>query len=169
MLFSNFVVKDAIIPDLKATCVREAIDAMLASLCEAGAFEADDYDSVLEVVLKREKLGSTAIGKSRMIPHAKSPMVKQSVGCVAICRDGIKSSSVDKSAIKILFLLLSPPDRPGDHLRCLENISRRSADSAFRSQILGSQSTEEIWDVLLESDEGRLVFAPSFNELISSR
>ena len=65
------------------------------------------------------------------VPHTKHPSVDRLVGTVAVSPDGVDFASLDGEVVHLFFLLVSPPDRPGDHLRALENISRQLRDDTF--------------------------------------
>ena len=71
---------------------------------------------------------------------------------VAISRSGVDFSSLDGEDVFILFLLVSPPDRPGDHLRGLENISRHLRSQDFCNFLKQSTTEKDIWELLSEAD-----------------
>ena len=74
--------------------------------------------------VRREQLGSTAIGGGYAVPHIKHPAITDLVGAVAYAPDGIDFRAVDGEPVNMVILLISPPNQPGDHLRALERISR---------------------------------------------
>ncbi len=152
MNLSEFVVTEAIIPNLEATSKDAAVQAMVASLKDAGAIPAGDEESIVAAILKREELGSTGIGNGVAVPHTKHPSVDRLVATVAISTDGVDFASLDGEAVYILFLLVSPPDRPGDHLRGLENISRHLRDQTFCNFLKQSKTVEDIVELLEEAD-----------------
>lgn len=152
MNLSEFVVTKAIIPNLEATSKDTAVQAMVASLKDAGAIPAGDEESIVAAILKREELGSTGIGNGVAVPHTKHPSVDRLVATVAISTDGVDFASLDGEAVYILFLLVSPPDRPGDHLRGLENISRHLRDQTFCNFLKQSRTVEDIVELLEEAD-----------------
>lgn len=152
MNLSEFVVTEAIIPNLEATSKDAAVQAMVASLKDAGAIPADDEESIVAAILKREELGSTGIGNGVAVPHTKHPSVDRLVATVAISTEGVDFASLDGEAVYILFLLVSPPDRPGDHLRGLENISRHLRDQTFCNFLKQSKTVEDIVELLEEAD-----------------
>ena len=86
------------------------------------------------------------------MPHTKHPSASELVATVAISRTGVDFSSLDGDDVFILFLLVSPPDRPGDHLRGLENISRHLRSQDFCNFLKQSTTTKDIWDLLAEAD-----------------
>jgi PTS system fructose-specific IIA component/PTS system nitrogen regulatory IIA component len=153
MKLTEFVVKESIIPDLSATTKEDVIREMVASLRSTGAIAASDEESVVAAILKREELGSTGIGNGVAVPHTKHPVVDQIRAAVAISRGGVEFDSLDGEDVYIFFLVVSPSDRPGDHLRGLENISRHLRNSDFCSFLKQSQTVGDIWDLLLEGDD----------------
>ncbi|MFZ9091189.1 MAG: PTS sugar transporter subunit IIA [Planctomycetaceae bacterium] len=153
MKLTEFVVKESIIPDLSATTKEDVIREMVASLRSTGAIAASDEESVVAAILKREELGSTGIGNGVAVPHTKHPVVDQIRAAVAISRGGVEFDSLDGEDVYIFFLVVSPSDRPGDHLRGLENISRHLRNSDFCNFLKQSQTVGDIWDLLLEGDD----------------
>jgi PTS system fructose-specific IIA component/PTS system nitrogen regulatory IIA component len=102
--------------------------------------------------MKREDLGSTGIGRGVAVPHTKHPSVRRLVGTVAVSHDGVDFKSLDGEPVQLFFLLVSPPDRPGDHLRALENISRQLRDDSFCKQLKSAKGPLEIQHLLEEAD-----------------
>jgi PTS system nitrogen regulatory IIA component len=154
MKLSDFVVREAIVVDLKATGKEEAIREIVASLHAAGRLTADDQESVLRAILNREELGSTGIGQGVAVPHTRHPAVSRLIGTVALSRHGVDFAALDGDPVDILFLLVSPPNQPGDHLRALENISRHLKDERFVSFLRQAKSREQVVDLLDEADQG---------------
>ncbi|MCA9082501.1 MAG: PTS sugar transporter subunit IIA [Planctomycetaceae bacterium] len=152
MKLTDFVVKQAIIPDLKATTKETVIREMVSSLKNSGNIKAEDEDAVVAAILKREELGSTGIGNGVAVPHTKHPSVEELIATVAISRGGVDFASLDGEDVFILFLLVSPPDRPGDHLRGLENISRHLRSQDFCNFLKQSTTEKDIWELLSEAD-----------------
>jgi nitrogen PTS system EIIA component len=152
MKLNEFVVADAIVPDLQAASKEDAIRAMVASLKDSGAIPAADEEGIVSAILKREELGSTGIGNGVAVPHTKHPSVDRLVATVALSKSGVDFASLDGEDVFILFLLVSPPDRPGDHLRGLENISRHLRDQTFCSFLRQSNTQKDILDLLDEAD-----------------
>jgi PTS system fructose-specific IIA component/PTS system nitrogen regulatory IIA component len=152
MKLSEFVVPEAILPNLNVDTKEGAIRAMVGSLKDTGSLPAADEESIIAAILKREELGSTGIGNGVAVPHTKHPSVDRLVATVALSSGGVDFASLDGENVYILFLLVSPPDRPGDHLRGLENISRHLRDSTFCSFLKQAKGTAEIIELLDEAD-----------------
>jgi len=154
MKLTEFVIREAILPSMKVGTKEEVIREMVASLKAAGAIKPASEEAVIAAILKREELGSTGIGNGVAVPHTKHPSVEKLSATVAISREGVDFASLDGEQVYILFLLVSPPDRPGDHLRGLENISRHLRSLDFCNFLRQSSTTDDIWDLLVEADEG---------------
>jgi mannitol/fructose-specific phosphotransferase system IIA component (Ntr-type) len=152
MRMSDFVVRDAIVPDLAATTKEVAIREMVDSLHAAGQFRGPDLDDIVRAIQKRELLGSTGIGRGVAIPHTKHPGVEKLVGTVAVSQRGISFDSLDGEPVHVFVLLISPQDRPGDHLRALENVARCLRDDSFVKALRQANSREAIWALLDRAD-----------------
>jgi mannitol/fructose-specific phosphotransferase system IIA component (Ntr-type) len=149
---SDFVVRDAIVPALAATTKDAVIREMVESLRAAGQVRAADIDDIIRAILKRELLGSTGIGRGVAIPHTKHTSVEKLVGTVALSPAGVSFDSLDGEPVHVFVLLISPQDRPGDHLRALENVSRRLRDDGFIRSLRDAKTREEIWALLERAD-----------------
>jgi len=156
MKLSDFIVPESILHDLQVGSKEEAIRSMVASLKTAGSIPAEEEESIVNKLLEREKLGSTGIGNGVAVPHTKHPSVDDLVATVAIAKDGVDFDSLDGGPVYILFLLISPPDRSGDHLRGLENISRHLRNHKFCSFLRQARNREDIVELLKEADNNEL-------------
>jgi len=152
MKLTEFVIKDAINPDLQASTKEDVIREMVGNLKGQGAVRAEDEEEVIAAILKREELGSTGIGNGVAVPHTKHPAVNRLVATVAISQSGVSFASLDGEDVFILFLLVSPLDNPGDHLRALENISRHLRGQDFCSFLRQSKAINDVWELLSEAD-----------------
>jgi mannitol/fructose-specific phosphotransferase system IIA component (Ntr-type) len=153
MRMSDFVVKEAISPDLTATTKEGVIREMVENLRAAGYFKASEPEDILKAILKRELLGSTGIGRGVAIPHTKHNSVDRLIGTVAISRAGVPFESLDGEPVHVFVLLISPQDRPGDHLRALENVSRSLRDDGFVRSLRQATTREAIWAMLDDQEQ----------------
>jgi len=153
MRMSDFVVREAIVPEMTATNKEGVIRELVESLRNAGQFKAADTEDIVRAVLKREQIASTGIGRAVAIPHAKHTTVERLVGTVGLSPAGVKFDSLDGEPVHIFVLLVSPQDRPGDHLRALENISRSLRDDSFVKMLRQATSRDKIWEVLEQSEQ----------------
>jgi PTS system fructose-specific IIA component/PTS system nitrogen regulatory IIA component len=152
MKFADFVSAEAIRSDLHANTKEGVVREMASALLEAGKVTAGELDSIVKAIMKREELGSTGIGRGVAVPHTKHPSVDRLVGTVAVSRTGVDFESLDGEKVQLFFLLVSPPDRPGDHLRALENISRQLRDDMFCKFLKQAKTREDIQHLLEEAD-----------------
>ncbi|MEE9603371.1 MAG: PTS sugar transporter subunit IIA [Thermoguttaceae bacterium] len=157
MKFADFVSREAISAELIATDKEGAIREMVQALLNAGQIEATEFESIVKAILKREELGSTGIGRGIAVPHTKHPSVDLLVGAVAVSHEGVDFDSLDGEVVHLLFLLISPPDKPGDHLRALENISRQLRADTFCRFLKQSKTAEDIRQLLDEADNSQFV------------
>lgn len=152
MKFNDFIVPAAIRPAAEAADKKGIVEEMVQALADAGAIPAEDIDSIVKAILKREELGSTGIGRGIAVPHTKHPSVEKLVGAVAVSPQGVDFDALDGDKVKVFFFLVSPPDRPSEHLRALENVSRRLRNEKFLRFLTQSTTSEEIKTLLDEAD-----------------
>jgi len=157
MKFSDFVAPAAIRSHVSADTKEGVIREMAQALVDAGRIAPGDLESIVKAIMKREDLGSTGIGRGVAVPHTKHPSVSRLVGTVAVSPKGIEFESLDGEPVQLFFLLVSPPDRPGDHLRALENISRQLRDDAFCRLLKSAKGPVEIQHLLEEADSQGIV------------
>lgn len=158
MKFADFVCKKAIAPQLQADDKSSVITELVTSLVDAGQISPGDKDEIINAVMEREKLGSTGIGRGVAVPHTKHAVVDKLVGTVGVSADGIDFNSLDGENVQLFFLLVSPPDRPGDHLRALENITRHLRENEmFLKFLKQSKTAEDIQQLLEEADNSEFV------------
>ncbi|MBA2114566.1 PTS sugar transporter subunit IIA [Bremerella alba] len=155
MKFADFISVKAIKPELESKDKEAVIRELAASLVASGDLMEDSAESIIKAILKREELGSTGIGRGIAVPHTKHPSVEKLVGTVGVSADGVDFNSLDGESVHLFFLLVSPPDRPGDHLRALENISRQLRDDMFCKFLKQSKSVDDIKTLLDEADNNQ--------------
>lgn len=157
MKFADFICGEAITVQLtaddKGTVIGEVVDALVG----AGKVTKDERDNIVEAVMKREELGSTGIGRGVAVPHTKHPSVEKLVGTVAISEEGVDFDSLDGEKVQLFFLLISPPDQPGEHLRALENISRKLRDDTFCRFLKQAKTAADVQQLLEEADNNQFV------------
>lgn len=155
MRMSDFVVREAILPNLLSTSKEEVIREMVASLRASGHIKATAEDNIIRAILKREELGSTGIGRGVAIPHTKHDSVERPIGTVAVSKSGVDFKSLDNEPVFIFVMLISPQDRPSEHLRALENVARCLRDDTFCRFLRQANSREDIWELLTENETPR--------------
>jgi PTS system fructose-specific IIA component/PTS system nitrogen regulatory IIA component len=155
MKFSDFVKPDSICADLASEDKEGVIRELVGCLVDAGQLVRDEMDNIVEAILKREKLGSTGIGRGVAVPHTKHPSVDHPVGTVGVSVSGIDFECLDGEKVQLFFMLISPPDRPGDHLKALENISKQLQDDTFCRFLKQARNPDDVRQVLEEADNNQ--------------
>ena len=155
MKFTDYILFDAINPELKATDKQGVIREMVQSLVDAGGIRKENYEGIVKAFIKREELGSTGIWRGVAIPHEKHPTVKRHVGAVAISAEGIDFDSLDGEVVHLFVMTLSPTDDPGGHLRVMERLSRRLGKNDILRESLKQAKTREAIFALLEEDDNK--------------
>ena len=152
MKIIDFLKEEAIVPDLKATDKESVIKELVTLLKDIG--EISDQEKIVEIILEREKLGSTGIGQGIAVPHAKTDDVKQIVVAFGLSRKGVNFESLDEEPVYLIFLVLAPVDVTGMHLKLLAKIARLLKDKVFRNSLKSCKGKRrEIFQVIEEEDE----------------
>ena len=157
MKFSDFIQTGAIQAELQSDEKDAVIEELVDALISSGSIEAGERDDIIKAIMKREELGSTGIGRGIAVPHTKHPSVQKLVGTVGVSTEGVDFNSLDGEKVQLFFLLISPIDRPGDHLRALENISRQLRDETFCRFLKQSKTSADIQTLLEEADNNQFV------------
>lgn len=150
MKIMDFLSSDAITVELKATDKKSAIVELVEML--KATKKVKKTDEIIEVVLEREKLGSTGIGQGVAIPHGKTDVLQEQVGALGISRKGIEFNSLDGEPVHIIFLLVGPVEVAGQHLKALSRISRLFKDKFLRQAIRDAKTKEEIVKIIQQED-----------------
>jgi len=152
MKLREFVVVEAIIPALKSTdrdsAIRELIDALIA----AGAAPKALRDDLVKLILDREKHGSTGFGKGVAVPHVKHEKLKKMSAAIGVSAQGVDFNALDKAPVYSIVLLLSPKDKPNEHLHAMEKIFSNLQEDTFRRFLRQATTLEDIKDLLDEAD-----------------
>jgi nitrogen PTS system EIIA component len=151
MQITDMFKKEYIIEELKAKSKR----AVLAELSEIFTryHTGIQSEAMLEVLLDREKLGSTGIGDGIAIPHGKLKGLDSLVISFGRSREGIDFDAIDGKPVHIFFLLMAPESSTGQHLKALAKISRMLKDPEFRGSLLSAKSAEELYRKIADKDE----------------
>ncbi len=152
----NFLIPDAIVPAplFQATNRDDAIRELVGSLFQAGVLTEADQPDIVRAILRREQLGTTGIGRNIAIPHSRHAAVTKLTGALAVSGPGIGFESVDGEPVHVMILLISPPDRPGEHLRCLESVVSTLRDESLVLAIRAAKTKDEILAIVANHKPG---------------
>ncbi|MDR1400769.1 MAG: PTS sugar transporter subunit IIA [Endomicrobium sp.] len=150
MKVMDFLDQDSIVVDLKASDKKLAIVELVEIL--KSKKKVKRIDEVVDVVLEREKLGSTGIGQGVAIPHGKTDAFQGQIGVLGISQKGVEFNSLDGELVHIIFLLMGPVDMVGQHLKALSRISRLFKDKFLRQAIRNATTVEEVVKIIQQED-----------------
>lgn len=153
MQIVDFLSKKAIVTDIKSVKKPDVIRELVDALIEAGDVEKRHRNKLIDALMAREALGSTAIGQGIAIPHAKSDCVTKLVAAFGLSKKGVDFDSLDGELIYIFFLLLAPQDSAGPHLKALARISRLLKDRYFRDTLRACEDEKAVLKIINDEDE----------------
>jgi PTS system nitrogen regulatory IIA component len=146
MKLMDFLIPEAIEPNIKSNNKTDAIKELTALLKSTGTITDDE--PVAKVVLEREELGSTGIGGGIAVPHGKSDAVDNVVAAFGRSEKGIDfKSEADNIPVHLVFLLVAPIGSSGPHLLALARISRLLKSKDFHERLLKAKSKSEILEI----------------------
>ena len=150
MTLLDILSPDSTIVDLKGETKEEIIAELVDSLANNDAIT--DRDKVLQAVLEREKIMSTGIGDGIAIPHGKSDSVEQLIAALGTQRRGVDFEALDGEPAYVFFLLVSPANVSGPHIKALARISRLLKNDEFKKTLIATKSSTAIIDII-EAEE----------------
>jgi len=150
MHIASYMTPDDVVADLKANGKKQVLHELARRAAER--FSIDEND-VFEVLLERERLGTTGFGDGVALPHGKLAGLTGMHMLFARLANGIDYNAVDGRPVDLIFLLLTPEDAGADHLKALAKISRLLRDETVCAKIRGAENAEAVYSALLESEE----------------
>src|SRR4051812_3000177 len=155
MKLKEFIVSDAIVPELAAKDRDGALRELVTSLATAGGLPAEAVEDVISALVKREQNGSTGFGKGVAVPHVKHPSVQKMAGTIGRTSAGIDFAALDHQPVYTVVLLLSPENQPQQHLQAMNIVFSNLQKDTFRRFLRQSTTREAISDLLDEADQGK--------------
>ncbi len=142
--------KEAILADLKARNKKGILEELVAPVADIAKVQQED---LVRVLLERERLGSTGIGGGIGIPHGKMKNLENLVLGFGLSRKGVDFESLDGKPAHIFFLLVTPENSTGLHLKLLARISRILKNETFKNRLLEAGDRDEILGIIMGEDE----------------
>ena len=142
--------KEAILDDLKSQNKKGVLEELVSPLV---AITGMSQENLARVLMERERLGSTGIGGGIGIPHGKIKDLEMLVLGFGLSRKGIDFESIDGQPTHIFFVLITPEDSTGLHLKLLAQISRILKNTAFKEKLLKAADKDEIIAIINEEDQ----------------
>ena len=148
MTITDLVAPEAIVPALKVSSKKQALQDLSV---RAAALTGQNDKAIFEVLLQREKLGTTAVGYGVAIPHGKLPKLTKMFGLFARLDRPIDFEALDGQPVDLVFLLLAPEGAGADHLKALARVARLLRDPDIARKLRDSRDADAIFAVLAMS------------------
>jgi nitrogen PTS system EIIA component len=149
MLLSDFISPASVVSSLKAKTKKQLLQNLSARAARLTGLQ-ERY--IFDVLLQRERLGSTGLGHGIAIPHGKIAGLKRIVGIFARLAEPVDFDAVDSRAVDIVFLLLAPEGAGADHLKALARISRLLREGSAVDKLRASKDAAALYAVLTEDE-----------------
>lgn len=145
---TDLVQPKAIIPSLKASSKKQVLQELARKASEVSGA---DQREVFDVLLERERLGTTGVGHGIAIPHGKLPKLERIYGVFARMDQPIAFDAIDDEPVDLIFLLLAPEGAGADHLKALARVSRLLRDRSVCTKLRGCESADAIYALFGEA------------------
>jgi PTS system nitrogen regulatory IIA component len=147
MVLADILDAGAVLPDLKAQNKKQLLTELAQGLASQTAIDAR---IIFEVLLQRERLGSTGLGQGIAVPHGRLPAINRVYGQFARLATPVLFDSVDGEPVDIVFALVSPDHAGADHLTALARVSRILRDPKTLAKLRGTNSREGLYAIITE-------------------
>ena len=151
MRLSEILEEDNIVLDLKAANKKKVIEELAEVIASSNPFL--DKDSLVRVLLERERLGSTGIGDGVAIPHGKFQGVEEPIISFGRSLKGLDFESMDGEPVFLFFLLVAPESSASMHLKALARIAKILKNGALRKRLMEVSTRKEIYETIVQDDE----------------
>ena len=142
--------QESILSDLKAQDKKTILEELVDAVAQPAGV---DPEELVRVLMERERLGSTGIGGGIGIPHGKLKALETLVLGFGLSRQGVDFESMDGEPTHIFFLLVTPENSTGLHLKLLARISKLLKQEPFKERLMKAADSDEIYAIIQEVDE----------------
>lgn len=150
MEISDILTPERVVADLRATSKKQALQELARHA--SGVTGLNDR-AIFDVLLERERLGTTGVGNGIAIPHGKLNDLKGLYGVFARVDKPVDFDSIDDDPVDLIFLLLAPEGAGADHLKALARVSRLLRDDTVCQKLRGSETSDALFAILTEQSE----------------
>ena len=152
MDIAELISPEGVVPNLRATSKKQALQELARRAAEiTGLAER----AIFDVLVEREKLGTTGVGNGIAIPHGKLATLTRLYGLFARLEKPIDFDSIDEQPVDLIFLLLAPKSAGADHLKALARISRLLRDKSVCEKLRATDTAEGLYALLTDSPASR--------------
>ena len=154
MELADFLTKEQVVTDLKASDRWEAIEELIGLLVDSGQIKPDHREAIVSIVKKRETSMSTGIGFGIGIPHASTDLIDDVTGAFGRSRDGVNFDALDNQPVNLVMLFLVPQGQFQKHLHTLAKIAKMLHKKEFRKSLEDAEDAAEMYQIIRSSQEG---------------
>ncbi len=147
MELSELIALESVVPSLRVTSKKQALQELAKRAAE---LTGQPERAVFEVLIERERLGTTGVGHGIGIPHGKLPELDRLYGLFARLDTAIDFDAIDEQPVDLIFVLLAPETAGADHLKALARVSRLFRDRAICDKLRGSDNADAIYALLTQ-------------------
>lgn len=152
MEITDLITPDSVVADLKAGSKKQVLQELARV---AAGVTGQTERAVFDVLIERERLGTTGVGNGIAIPHGKLPGLDRLHGLFARLAEPIPFDAIDDQPVDLIFLLLAPEGAGADHLKALARVSRLLRNHATCEKLRHANGAVPIYDILLEAPTSR--------------
>jgi PTS system nitrogen regulatory IIA component len=147
MEIADLLSPNAVIANLRATAKKQVLQELAR---RAASVAGESERAIFEVLLERERLGTTGVGGGIAIPHGKLAGLKRLFGVFARLEKPIDFEAIDEQPVDLVFMLLAPGSAGADHLKALARVSRLLRDRVVCEKLRGSDKADALYALLTE-------------------
>ncbi len=148
----DLIAPESVVASLKASSKKQALQDLAD---KASAITGQHERAIFDVLMERERLGTTGVGNGIAIPHGKLPSLERLYGVFARLDEPVDFQAIDDQPVDLVFLLLAPESAGADHLKALARVSRLLRDKDTCEKLRGTDSADALFALLTESTENR--------------
>jgi len=152
MEISDLVSTSAVISNLKVSSKKQAVQELARRIAD---LSGQPERAVFDVLMERERLGTTGVGNGIAIPHGKLENLDNLYGLFARLETPVDFQAIDDQPVDLIFLLLAPESAGADHLKALARVSRLLRDKPTCEKLRGTNTVDGLYAILTESMESR--------------
>jgi PTS system nitrogen regulatory IIA component len=147
MDIADLLTPGGVVPNLRAANKRQALQELAK---RAATITGRHERAIYEVLLERERLGTTGIGNGTAIPHGRMPDLQQLYAVFARLEKPVDFEAIDNQPVDLIFLLLTPDAAGADHLKALARLSRLLREKAMCEKLRGTDSADALYALLTD-------------------
>jgi len=148
----DYLCEETICMDLLAVERDMAIQELLQKLVDSKALAPEKVGPALDALIKREELGSTAIGKGVAVPHARLDGIERILIAFGHSKEGIAFHALDGEAVHLVFLVVAGHGNSEEYVGVMERISRLLRKEDFRRFLGAAKNPHEVMELIREMD-----------------